>query len=194
MDVKQLTHGLKQAFFKEDHRIVFWYDQEQSFVDELAHLDLPEVNIINMQGQSTFSLKMKLELEDSAGRYLLYFPCSEPEAVDDWLLDIKLYSRCFYADRISLIFNELGLQQQSLRNHLADRARFLASKARLASLKEFIQPELTEADLDMAMIAVTVGAPSPDVATLLFTLGQQFVEEGCDLDHNPSAIAELDKY
>jgi hypothetical protein len=34
------------------------------------------------------------------------------------LLDIKRYSRCFYADRMSIIFNELGLQQQSVRAHL----------------------------------------------------------------------------
>ena len=109
MDSQQLTQGLKQALFVENHRIVFWYDADQSFAEELPLLDLPNVHVLNMQDESTFGLKLKLELEDTQGKYLLYFPCAEPEADDDWLLDIKLYSRSFYADKVSLIFNELGL-------------------------------------------------------------------------------------
>ena len=93
MDTQQLTQGLKQALFVENHRIVFWYDADQSFADELPLLDLPNVHVLNMQGESTFGLKLKLELEDTQAKYLLYFPCAEPEADDDWLLDIKLYSR-----------------------------------------------------------------------------------------------------
>ena len=99
MDTQQLTQGLRQALFTENHRIVFWYDPEQSFVSELEQLDLPDVQVLNMQGKSTFGTKIKLELEDTEGKYLLYFPCAEPDANDDWLLDIKLYSRSFYADK-----------------------------------------------------------------------------------------------
>src|SRR5690606_28551176 len=119
------TQGLQQAFFKDGHRLVFWYDPEQSFAEDLQQLDLPGVQVLDMEKESTFGLKLKLELEDTQHKYLLYFPYAEPDASSDWLLDIKLYSRSFYADRISLIFNELGLQQQSLRQHLARRERFL---------------------------------------------------------------------
>ena len=76
MNTQQLTQGLNQAFFKEHHRIVFWYDPEQGFTDELGQLDLPGVQVLNMQGHSTFGTKLKLELEDTGGKYLLYFPCS----------------------------------------------------------------------------------------------------------------------
>ena len=156
MDTQQLNQGLRQAFFKESHRIVFWYDPEHGFTDELGQLHLPGVQVLNMQGLSTFGTKLKLELEDTEGKYLLYFPCAEPDANDDWLLDIKLYSRSFYADKVSLIFNDLGLHQQVLREHLASRERFLSSKARLASLKRLIQPTDTEHELDLAMIAVAL--------------------------------------
>ncbi|MCT7340464.1 hypothetical protein N5K55_05390 [Pseudomonas aeruginosa] len=86
---------------------------------------MPDVQVLNMQGKSTFGTKLQLELEDTQGKYLLYFPCAEPDAEDDWLLDIKLFSRSFYADRVSMIFNELGLQQVSLREHLSRRESFL---------------------------------------------------------------------
>ena len=105
MDSQQLIQGLNQAFFTENHRIVFWYDPEQSFASDLGRLNLSGVQVLNMQGESTFGTKLRLELEDTEGKYLLYFPCAEPDANDDWLLDIKLYSRSFYADKVSFIFN-----------------------------------------------------------------------------------------
>ena len=48
MDSKKLTQGLQQAFFSENHRLVFWYDPEQSFGDELANIDLPDVQVVDM--------------------------------------------------------------------------------------------------------------------------------------------------
>lgn len=194
MDSKQLTQGLHQAFFIENHRIVFWYDPEQGFADELGLLDLPDVQVLHMQTQSTFGLKLKLELEDTQGKYLLYFPCAEPDAEDDWLMDIKLYSRSFYADKTSLIFNELGLQHMHLREHLAQRELFLASKVRLAALKRLVQADSTAESLDLAMLAVVLGAGSADLITLLCTLAELIVSDDLGLERNPPAIDELYKF
>ncbi|MFT6905273.1 MAG: hypothetical protein ACJAS1_001928, partial [Oleiphilaceae bacterium] len=104
MNIKQLNDGLNQAFYTEEHRIVFWYDAAQDFESELSNLELNDINILNMADQSLLGTKLKLELEDTQGKYLLYFPSEEPEVHKDWLLDIKLYSRSFYADRVSIIF------------------------------------------------------------------------------------------
>ena len=35
MNLNQLQQGLEQAFYTEQHRIVFWYDAEQSFTEEI---------------------------------------------------------------------------------------------------------------------------------------------------------------
>lgn len=194
MDSKQLTQGLQQAFFKEDHRIVFWYDPECAFAETLGDIQLPDVQVLDMQHASTFETKLKLELEDTQSKFLLYFPQAEPETQDDWLLDIKLYSRCFYADRMSLIFNELGLQQQSLREHLRRRDRFLASRARLTSLARIVPPEVDQDDLDLAMMAVVLNTGTYDIATLLFTLAEQAVTQDTGLEANPAAVADLVKF
>ena len=102
MNLSQLQQGLEQAFYTEQHRIVFWYDAERSFSDEVQALKLNDVHILNMAEESSLAIKLKLELEDQQGKYLLYFPSPEPETEKDWLLDIKLYSRSFYADRSRL--------------------------------------------------------------------------------------------
>ena len=37
MNLSQLQQGLEQAFYIEQHRIVFWYDAEQSFTEEIKN-------------------------------------------------------------------------------------------------------------------------------------------------------------
>lgn len=194
MNLSQLREGLDQAFYKENHRLVFWYDSEQSFVDELSSLALVDVQILNMANESALGTKLKLELEDKIGKYLLYFPFAEPDVEKDWLLDIKLYSRCFYADRFSIIFNELGLHQQSLREHLAKRDKFLANKARLTALQRYVQPDFNESDLDMAMIASVVKAETCDLPHVILALAEETVADDLGLEANPASLNELEKY
>ncbi len=194
MNLSQLNQGLEQAFFKENHRIVFWFDPEQSFEQDLEALSLSNVHIINMKSESSLGIKLKLEVEDTLGKYLLYFPSIEPEPEKDWLLDIKLYSRSFYADRFSIIFNDLGLHQQSLREHLTKRDKFLASKARLNNFKKWVQPDFTASELDLAMIASLVKADNCDVPHILFALAEQAVADDLGLEDSHAGIVELDKY
>ena len=47
MNLSQITQGLEQAFYTENHRIVFWYDAEQSFSEEVKALKLNNVQILN---------------------------------------------------------------------------------------------------------------------------------------------------
>ena len=194
MNLSQLQQGLEQAFYTEQHRIVFWYDAEQSFTEEIKALELNDVHILNMAEESSLAIKLKLELEDQQGKYLLYFPSPEPETEKDWLLDIKLYSRSFYADRFSIIFNELGLQQQSLREHLAKREEFLKAKARLSTLKRYIQPDADAQDLDMAMIAAVVKADSAELMHIVLALADEMVQQNLALEVNPESFAELEKF
>ncbi|MEG0198983.1 MAG: hypothetical protein RR676_17855, partial [Acinetobacter sp.] len=64
MNLSQLQQGLEQAFYTEQHRIVFWYDAEQSFSEEVKALKLKDVQILNMAEESSLAIKIKLELED----------------------------------------------------------------------------------------------------------------------------------
>jgi hypothetical protein len=170
MKIDQLVEGLKQAFFIENHRLVFWYDPSRDFETELDHLSLSDVTVLNMEGKSQLGIKLKLELEDKEGKYLLYFPSEEPHVEDDWLLDIKLYSRSFFANRVSIIFNDLGLHQQSMRAHLALRDKFLGSKGRLTNLKKWLRPDANEQAIDLAMMAVLAKSEEVDINHILFSI------------------------
>src|SRR5690554_1337252 len=194
MQFDQLLNGLQNAFFTDGHRLVFWYDPPGHFTDALNELALDGVQLLNMAGQSTFGVKLRLELDEPATPTLLYFPYAEPAPEDDWLLDIKLYSGRFYADQLSMTFNELGLTRHALRDHLARRQAFLGSRKRVEALKRLVTPEMDEDGLDLAMCAAVVGAPAGDIATLLFHLGDEAVVEEVGLEGNPSSLEEMTKY
>ncbi len=93
-------------------------------------------------------VKIRIERDYPTGRYLLYSPAEEPDYENDWLLDIRLYSRSFRADRASIILQELGLANQSLRQHRADRRKFFDNKERLKKLQSLVTPDDTADDLD----------------------------------------------
>ena len=195
MDLKQLNTGLDRVFNIDKHRIVFWYDAEADFEPELSSVNLDDVSLVNMRKESAFSIKLKLELEDLQGRYLLYFPFPELDYKHNWLLDIQLYSHSFYADKPSMVLQELGLTHSALRAHLIQRERFLASKQRIKSLKSFISSESTESDIDLAMIAVVVGADQADIASIIYAMSEKFSKlENVSLSSSLPQLEQLTKF
>jgi len=109
MDNTQTENVLARLFNEEDNRIVFWNDPENEFTITLPLLNLPEgVNILRLDQVGAFEAKIRMEREDPERRYLVYAPSEEPDYESDWLLDIRLYSRSFRADRASIFLDQLG--------------------------------------------------------------------------------------
>jgi uncharacterized protein (TIGR02687 family) len=199
MDNTQIEKALTRLFDEEHNRIVFWNDPELEFIITLPLLNLPEhVNILRLDQTGAFEAKILLELTDPNGRYLVYAPTEEPDYEDDWLLDIRLYSRSFRADRASIILDQLGLTSQHLRDHLAARRKFFDSKQRLEKLQSLAASNDTDVDLDRKMIAVTVKADQPEWFNIIRTLFHEFTTVGntdaIDLDNPPDTWLQVEKY
>jgi len=143
MELQRIEQGLERLFQTEEHRIVFWQDPDREFDELVGDLDLDGVSLLRLDEHPALAVKVRLERDDPTGRYLLYAPF-EPSAPDqDWLLDMRLYSASFSADRASMLLSDLGLTQQSLRRHLAERAKYFASRDRLERLKKLVSPRAT---------------------------------------------------
>ena len=99
---------------------------------------LDGVTTLRLDQAAALGAKIRMERDEPTGKYLLYSPAEEPDYEDDWLLDIRLYSRSFRADRASILLEELGLINQHLRQHLADRRKFFDSKERLQKLRKLV--------------------------------------------------------
>jgi len=199
MENAKIEQVLHRLFIDEGHRIVFWNDPDREFYITVTSLDLPDgVRVLRLDRMGALEVKVLLERNDPDGRYLLYAPTEEPDYEDDWLLDIRLYSRGFRADRASMILDDLGLANQHLRDHIASRRKFFDSRQRLQKLKEIVVPDDTDLDLDRKMIAVVLKADHPEwfhmIATLFqgFTLGEN--GEDINLDDPPDAWVQIEKF
>lgn len=196
MDTKQINDALDRIFHQEEARIVFWNDPEREFQNMLPFVLLEGVETIRLDQSGALETKVRLERDDPTGKYLLYSPTEEPDYDNDWLLDIRLYSRSFRADRASILLDQLGLKNHHLRQHLADRRKFFDNKDRLQKLRGLVAPDDTAADLDRKMITVVVRADQPDYPQIVQTLFHAFTEtgNGIDLDAPPPAWDQIEKF
>ncbi len=200
MEIDRIQAALATQFVGEDRRIVFWNDPDREFEETLATLDLGSalgpnqapITLLRLDEHPALALKARLELEDPNGRYLLYSPGEPPPPDRDWLLDLRLYAGQFRADRASMLLGDLGLAQQSLRPHLAARAKFFASRERLERLKRLASASDTALDLDRKILAVLVKADQPEFFNVLISLCDAIPDAA--LDQSPPAWEEIARF
>ena len=195
MDVAKITAALGRKFDDEDARIVFWNDPDGEFTESLKDITLEGVEILKLDEVGALEAKVSIERDDPAGRYLLYSPDEEPDNENDWLLDMRLYSPSFRADRASIILQELGLVHQSLRQHLAKRRKFFDNKERLRKLKSLVSPEDLELDLDLKMLAVVSKADQPELFSIVRTLFHSMAGDSLfELEASTPAWIQIEKF
>ena len=195
-DLNQIQSALERLFNEEGQRIVFWNDPDREFQNTLPLLSLDGVTTLRLDEVGALQAKYRLEREEPTGKFLLYAPTEEPDYEDDWLLDIRLYSRSFRADRASILLQELGLMNQSLRTHIAERRKFFDAKDRLQKVKNLVLPDDAVGDLDRKMIAVVLRADQPELFNLVRTAFHAWTEAGAeiDLDNPPAVWGQVEKF
>ena len=195
MDTKQITTALNKIFLEDNERIVFWNDPQKEFEQIIESLDLSDVQILKIDRNGSFETKILVEHQEPSTRFLLYAPEEEPDYQEDVLLDLRLYSRSFRADKSSIIHDELGLANASTREHLSIRRKFFDSKQRLAKLKPLVVPSDTEADLDLKMMTVICKADQPEFFNVVRTLFHSIAEqENPDPRIAPAAWEQIEKF
>lgn len=195
-DLNQIHTALERLFNEEGQRIVFWNDPDREFQNTLPFLSLDGVTTLRLDEVGALEAKYRLEREEPTGKFLLYAPTEEPDYEDDWLLDIRLYSRSFRADRASILLQELGLVNQSLRTHIAERRKFFDAKDRLTKVKNLVLPDDAAGDLDRKMIAVVLRADQPELFNLVRTAFHAWTDAGAeiDLDNPPAVWGQVEKF
>ncbi len=144
------------------NRFVFWHDEDRQFADVITALDDPSIRVTQTDTTPALQLKIDIEKADPADKWLFYSQQPVPAPDQDWLLDIRMRSKPFFADETSMQLEELGLHTLSLRAHLKARAQFLRAKDRFEGLKKWVLPDDTDTDLDRKMIAILIRAEQPD--------------------------------
>lgn len=124
LNLQEIEKKLNEQF-TAGQRLIFWYDADASFETEVDRLQLGDVQILHLTKNNAFRTKLLLEHEDTEGQYLVYASFEKPPVAKNHLEDTLLYSKEFYADRLSLIAAEIGLPSR-LRGSLEALKAFFA--------------------------------------------------------------------
>lgn len=192
VNVTQITTELKEAFNEplkdwEQRKIVFWTDTEEEFTEEIEQLSIPNVKIEVLTAHNQFYMKHLLEAEDPASSYLIYTNM-ELNMEDNWLLDTVLYSKTFFADRVSILLNELGIDP-SLRAVVKKYERFFRSKERTRKFQTLEVETYTEETIELAMMSALCNIKTLDFESVLKTVLMDTLD-----DKENKYLAQMEKF
>ncbi|WP_307555776.1 BREX-1 system phosphatase PglZ type A [Paenibacillus sp. V4I5] len=166
----EVTKALQEAFLQplnegEQRKVIFWFDKDQEFADYIHEISIEKVKVHKLTEVNSFFTKYLLEEEDQASHYLIYSN-SGMRMEDNWLLDTILYSKTFYADKLSLIMNELNIDP-SLRSSVKKYEKFFGSKDRVRKFKGFEVLNFTQETLELVMMSTLCNLKMPDFEDVL---------------------------
>jgi len=175
----RITQALTRLFDK--HRIVFWHDTQQEFRTEFDSLDLPDVQCITV-ANNEFGLKYRILREEPQQKFLLYQDGPLPARdTDNWLLDVQLAYGEFHTDQTAIWLSdlELGLDFAPV---VQQHTEFFQSAKRLEKLKASLQPDDTQGQIRLKMLAVCAGS-DPGLDAVVVSLLQDLANEDEDAIH-----------
>lgn len=112
LSLKQVEDKLNEEFTGDSRKIVFWYDEKKEFTSDLSTIKLENAIIHYLNTNNSFATKVLLERDDLENNYLIYAPFKKPDSRENHLADTIKYSREFFADRITLISADLGIDER----------------------------------------------------------------------------------
>ena len=129
MNIKQIIDRLNAEFTGDTRKLVFWYDDNGEFVEDMQNVELDNAKVYFLQPDNQFATKLFLERQDTTTNYLVYAPFPKPDVRDNHLEDTLLYSKRFFADRASLLSVDLGIDEK-YKPIIEKHIKFFANKER----------------------------------------------------------------
>lgn len=182
MNLKEITRVLQEIFNKEltegkKRHIVFWYDEEGEFTDEIDELALDGVRIWRLTENNYFATKYELEKVDLNSHFLIYSAMPKPTPRENWLIDVLKYSTEFSTDRTTVIMRNLGIKEDSLRPVFKKYTKFFKSNERTARFEALNIKNYTEEIVDLAVLSVLCKVNKCSLEEVLKALFKEMLQE-----------------
>lgn len=159
MDTYQIIQELNRRFAEplpefHQRRILFWYDEDREFEDQLDDIQLENASFVKMNGRNTFAVKKLLCEDDTASNFLVYQPFGFQNDDDNWLINIQLYSEEFRSDLNSIWMSEMGMDSTPiLRKPVKHYRKFFNAKTRREAVQKLNPNISTAAQVHLAVMA-----------------------------------------
>ena len=153
LNLKQITDKLNSEFASDVCKLIFWYDVNAEFADDVDYLELDNAKVLHLDTDNQFYIKHFLECEDKTGSYLIYAPFAKPKITDNHLWDTLRYSKEFFADRASLLTLDLGIDEK-YKPVIKHYIKFFASKERTQKFCDLELETFNRNTIELAIMCV----------------------------------------
>ncbi len=187
LNLQQIIDRLNVEFTGDTRKLVFWYDDNADFAEEIQDVVLDNAEVYFLRPDNQFYTKYLLEREDTTTNYLIYAPFPKPDVRENHLEDTLLYSRRFYADRASLLCVDLGISEK-YKPVIEKYVKFFGSKERT---KRFYDLEIERFNEETILTGLICAICRTRICSFEEAL-RMILTDG-DLEEN-AYLAEMDKY
>ena len=193
MNLKEIKNVLTETFNKEldcgkKRHIVFWYDEEGEFTEDIDELSPDNVRVLKLTENNSYAIKYEIEKVDKVSHFLIYANMQKPSPRENYLLDILKYSTEFSTDKTTAIMRELGVNDDSLKGVFKRYLKFFNNKERYASFMKYEIENYTEEKIDIAVLSVLCKLDVCDIESVIKAL---FAEE---LKDNNKYLEAIEKF
>lgn len=187
LNLKQITDKLNSEFTGEVRKLVFWYDANAEFVDDVDTMDLVNAKVLHLEPDNQFYTKYFLECVDTTTNYLVYAPFAKPAIRENHLADTIKYSKEFFADRASLLTIDLGIDER-YKPVIQHYIKFFGEKRRTQAFYDLELETFNRNTIEIALMSVLCKCKTPSYEEVLRT-----VLTDAGFEDNPY-LAEFKKY
>lgn len=155
MDLKHITQKLNEQFSGEGRKLVFWYDANAEFVNDISQIamELMNAELYYLEPDAQFQAKYTLERENSDTNYLVYASFPKPSLKDNHLADTIRYSTEFFADKVSLIRMDLGMPE-AMKPVLQKYSKFFGNMERVDKFARFDIEQYSKEKIEITIMSV----------------------------------------
>lgn len=187
LNLKQITDKLNSEFTGEVRKLVFWYDANAEFVDDVDTMELENAKVLHLEPDNQFYTKYFLECVDTTTNYLVYAPFAKPAIRENHLADTIKYSKEFFADRASLLTIDLGIDER-YKPVIQHYIKFFGEKKRTQAFYDLELETFNRNTIEIALMSVLCKCKTPSYEEVLRT-----VLTDAGFEENPY-LAEFKKY
>ena len=153
LNLKQITDKLNSEFASDVRKLVFWYDANAEFEEDIDSIELENAKVLHLEQDNQFYVKYFLEREDTTTNYLVYAPFAKLSIRDNHLADTIRYSKEFFADRASLLTLDLGIDER-FKPVIQHYIKFFANKDRTQKFYDLEIESFNRSTIEVALMSV----------------------------------------
>lgn len=187
LNLKQITDKLNSEFTGEVRKLVFWYDTNAEFADDVDTLNLANAKVLHLEPDNQFYTKYFLECVDTTTNYLVYAPFAKPALSENHLADTIKYSKEFFADRASLLTLDLGIDER-YKSVIQEHIKFFGEKKRTQAFYDLELETFNRNTIEIGLMSVLCKCKTASFEEVVRTVLTE------DEFENNAYLAEFRKY